>query len=71
MEVVSERGRRRSDHDMVLGIVNKRDGKTMCDAAAPEGFLSGELRCRRLRAENGFSTFRTESHTESDLEFQW
>ena len=70
-EVVSERGRRRSDHDMVLEIVNKRDGKTMCDAATPEGFLSGELRCRRLCAEHGFSTFRTESHKECDLELGW
>ena len=71
VEVASERGRRRSDHDMVLEIVNKRDGKTMCDAATPEGFLSGELRCRRLRAESGFNTFRTESHKECDAELQW
>ena len=56
---------------MILEIVNKRDGRTMCDALAPQGWLSGELRCRRLRTEAGFTTFRTNSHREGDYDLQW
>ena len=69
--VKGPRGRRVSDHDMELEIVVGRNGSSCVASAIPKGFLSGELRCRRLRQEAGFTEFRKASRKECDLELLW
>lgn len=64
-------GNRVSDHDMQCEIVTGRDGVTALANQIPKGFLSGEVRCRRLREEAGFKTFRAASQKECDLELEW
>jgi hypothetical protein len=63
-------GRKWGDHALLAHVFTGPYG-AVPDERTPKGLLSGELRCRRLRSDAGFATFRRESRLECDLELDW
>ena len=57
VEVQNERGRKIGEHDLIMEVVSMPDGDVP-DADYPSGFLSVELRMRRLWSENGRAKVR-------------
>ena len=70
VQVNNAKGKKAGDHDMVCDVCTGPYG-AVPDERTPNGWLSGELRCRRLRKEAGLVKFRQCSHDESDLKLDW